>query len=490
MSVRVRFAPSPTGSPHVGNIRTAIYNWLFARKTGGQFIARLEDTDRDPERYRPESIREIEESLRFLGIEPDEWWVTGGPAGPYVQSERLELYRKAADELIAAGKAYRCYCTPERLAELRSRQQQQGIPSGYDRRCRYLTEEDRARYEAEGAPYTVRLAVPREGKTTYRDVVYGEISVENKLIDDQVLLKSNGWPTYHLGVVVDDHAMGITHVIRGEDWQPSTPKHILLYQALGWEQPVWVHVPLILGTDRKKLSKRHGTTQFTDFIREGYLPEAMFNFLVLLGWSAGEENRELFTVAEILERFSLDGITRHPAVFDYDKLRWMNGEYIRSSRPERIVKLCLPYLVQAGLIDDPPSEEQQVYAAAVIPLVIDRLHVLSDVVELTEFFFREPQEPEEKGRKKWLSGPEAEERLDRSLEAFAHLKGPLTVETAEETVNSIAEEMQSERAPIIHTLRVATTGRTVGPGLFELLSVLGKERVLARLHRAKAWLIS
>lgn len=490
MSVRVRFAPSPTGSPHVGNIRTAIYNWLFARKTGGKFIARLEDTDRDPDRYRPESIREIEESLRFLGIEPDEWWVTGGPAGPYVQSERLELYRKAAHELIAAGKAYRCYCTPERLAELRARQQQQGVPSGYDRRCRYLTEEDRARYEAEGAPYTVRLAVPREGKTTYRDVVYGEISVENKLIDDQVLLKSNGWPTYHLGVVVDDHAMGITHVIRGEDWQPSTPKHILLYQAFGWEQPIWVHVPLILGTDRKKLSKRHGTTQFTDFIREGYLPEAMFNFLVLLGWSAGEENRELFTVAEILERFSLDGISHHPAVFDYDKLRWMNGEYIRSSPPGRIVRLCLPYLVQAGLIDDPPTQGQQAYAAEVIPLVIDRLRVLSDVVELTEFFFREPQEPEEKGRKKWLSGPEAEERLDRSLAAFTRLNGRLTVETAEETVNSIAEEMQSERAPIIHTLRVATTGRTVGPGLFELLSVLGKERVLARLHRAKTWLIT
>lgn len=487
MSVRVRYAPSPTGTPHVGNIRTAIFNWLFARKAGGVFITRLEDTDRDPERFKPEYIGDIEGSLRFLGIVPDEWWVTGGPYAPYIQSERLETYREAADALIANGAAYRCYCTPERLAEMRAQQQERGAPTGYDRRCRFLSPEERARCESEGLTYTVRLAVPLEGTTTYNDRVYGEITFENKLIDDQVLLKSNGWPTYHLAVVVDDHAMDITHVIRGEDWMPSTPKQILLYQAFGWEQPVWIHVPLIVGPDRKKLSKRHGSTQFMDFIREGYLPEAMFNFLTLLGWSAGEENREIFSKEEILDRFSLEGITNHPAVFDYDKLRWMNGEYIRSCPHERLTDLCLPYLSRAGLIGDPPSDEERTYAAKVVPLEADRIKVLSEIAPLTEFFFRDPTDPDEKGRRKWLSGADAKERLDRAIQAFSGVHGELTVTRAEEITNQIAESLGIERGPMIHTLRIAATGRTVGPGLFELLAVLGKDRVIRRLERAKEW---
>lgn len=490
MSVRVRYAPSPTGSPHVGNIRTALFNWLFARKMGGTFIARLEDTDRDPERYRPESIREIEESLIALGAVPDEWWVSGGPFGPYVQSERLHLYQQAAQDLVERGWAYRCYCTPERLAEMRAAQQARGAPTGYDRRCRYLSAQERARYEAEGLPFTVRLAVPQEGQTTYHDLVYGEITFENRLIDDQVLLKSNGWPTYHLAVVVDDHLMNITHVIRGEDWQPSTPKQILLYQAFGWEQPVWAHVPLIVGTDRKKLSKRHGATQFAEFIRQGYLPEALFNFLVLLGWSPGEENRELFSVEELVERFSIEGINNSPAVFDYEKLRWMNGEYIRASEPERIVERCLPYLADAGLVQNPPTQEERAYAANVISLVIDRMRVLSEVAALTDFFFRDPSEPEERGQRRWLTGQEASARLCRLIAAFHRLSGDWSIGAVEETVNRVASEMGIERAPLIHTLRIAITGRSAGPGLFEILSVLGRERVLSRLDRAKSWVSS
>lgn len=486
MTPRVRYAPSPTGSPHVGNIRTAIFNWLFARKYGGVFVARLEDTDRDPQRYRPEYIGDIEASLRALDIVPDEWWETGGEYGPYVQSERLALYQEAADRLIEMGRAYRCYCTEERLAEMRAAQQARGEPSGYDRRCRGLSAAERARLEASGAPSTVRLAVPLEGKTTYTDLVYGDISFENRLVDDQVLLKSNGWPTYHLAVVVDDHAMAITHVIRGEDWQPSTPKQVLIYEALGWEPPQWVHVPLIVGADRKKLGKRHGATQFIEFVREGYLPEALFNFLVLLGWSPGED-REILSRQEIVERFSVEGITKHPAVFDYEKLRWMNGEYIRAADPARIVALCLPYLVTAGLIDDPPTAAQRAYAEAVIPLVIDRMRVLSDVVSCTDYFFREPSACDEKGRRKWLTGPDASARLRAARGQFEALAGDLTPAAAEAAVERTAQALGVSRGPIIHTIRVAVTGRTVGPGLFELLAVLGKERVLTRLLRAEKW---
>ena len=487
MTVRVRYAPSPTGSPHVGNLRTAIYNWLLARKMGGTFVARLEDTDRDPSRYRPEAIAEIEESLRFLGIVPDEWWVSGGPYGPYVQSQRLHLYREAAEQLIAMGMAYRCYCTEERLQEMRRRQQEQGLPTGYDRRCRRLTAEERSRYEKEGLPSVVRLAVPLEGTTAYHDEVYGDVSVENRTVDDQVLLKSNGWPTYHLAEVVDDHAQAITHVIRGEDWMPSTPKHVMLFRAFGWPEPKWVHVPLILGKDRKKLSKRHGSTQFLDFVRAGYLPEALMNFLALLGWSAGEENRELFTVQELVERFSLAGISKHPAVFDYDKLRWMNGEYIRSAPPERLLDLCIPFLQEEGLVGRPPSQEERTYAAKVIPLVTDRMRTLSDVGMLAGFFFRDPDAPEEKGRRKWLCGSTALSILQAAASTMAQLPDDFTPADAEDAVNHIAAGLNMERAPVIHTIRVAVTGRTVGPGLFETLAVLGRERVLRRLKRAQEW---
>lgn len=487
MSVRVRYAPSPTGTPHVGNVRTAIFNYLFARRNGGVFIARLEDTDRDPTRYKPETIADIEESLNFLGITPDEWWRSPGGQQDYVQSNRLELYQKASEDLLAGGFAYRCYCTPERLTQMREQQQARGVPSGYDRRCRYLSPEDRARNEAAGMPSTVRLAVPLEGKTTYHDLVYGEITVENKLVDDQVLLKSSGWPTYHLAVVVDDHANGITHAIRGEDWLPSTPKQVLLYKAFGWEPPIWAHAPLIVGADGKKFSKRHGDTQFPDFVEKGYLPETMLNFLVLLGWSAGDENRELFTKEELIERFSLEGISKSPARFDYEKLKWMNGEYIRSARPERLTELCLPALQKVGMASAEPDTAERARIAQICALATDRMKLLSDVVPLTEFFFVAPTEPDEKGRRKWLSSPQATVLLDAAVQTFGAVEGTLTLETAEQAVNTVAESLGLERGPVIHTTRLATTGRTVGPGLFELLVVLGKEEVVARLERAKGW---
>ena len=488
MSVRVRYAPSPTGSPHVGNLRTALFDWLFARRHGGAFIARLEDTDRDPARYRPECIADIEESLRFLGIVPDEWWVSGGPHAPYRQSERLDRYRAVADELTAVGAAYRCYCTPERIQSMREEQLARGAPTGYDRRCRSLSERERREHEELGHAYVVRQAMPLEGRTTFRDVVYGEVTVENRNLDDHVLLKSNGWPTYHLAAQVDDRHMAITHVIRGEDWLPSAPKHALLYRSLGWPEPVWVHVPLLLGTDRKKLGKRHGATQFVDFIRAGYLPEALFNFLALLGWSPGEE-REIFSVQELIERFSLEAISRNPAIFDYEKLRWMNSHYLRQCAPERLVELCVPYLSEAGLVHSPPTADESERLLRSLPLAVERMRLLPDVVDVADYFLRDPEKPEEKGQRKWLAGPEAAARLDAWIRTIENGPDVLTVETAEAAANNVAEALHCERAPVIHTARVAVTGRTVGPGLFDILAVLGKETVARRLERARAWLI-
>lgn len=471
----------------MGNLRTAVFAWLLARANGGQFVVRLEDTDRDPERYRPEFIADIEESLRFLGLEPDEWWVTGGPYGPYVQSERLALYQETARRLVAGASAYRCFCTAERLAQMRQTQQERGLPPGYDRRCRRLSPGEAAQRADAGEAHTVRLAVPLEGRTACSDAVYGDISFENRTVDDQVLLKSSGWPTYHLAVVVDDHEMAITHVIRGEDWMPSTPKQVLLYQALGWEQPVWAHVPLILGPDRKKLAKRHGATQFVEMAREGYLPEAILNFLVLLGWSAGDENREVFSRAEILERFGLRGISRNPAIFDYEKLRWMNGEYIRSCPTDRLAELCLPRLQGAGLVGRPPSEAEVELVRQVAPLITDRMKLLAEAPALAEMFFRDPEGPDDRARRKWLSAPGAARIVQEALSALPG-GGAMSIGEAEAMVNRIAASMGIDRAPVIHTLRAASTGRTVGPGLYEILSVLGPARLRRRLARAMEWI--
>jgi glutamyl-tRNA synthetase len=488
MPVRVRYAPSPTGSPHVGNLRTAIYNWLLARKEGGQFLARLEDTDRTPGRYFPEGIWDIEESLRFLGTVPDEWWVSGGPVGPYIQSERLPIYHQYAAQLLASGHAYRCYCTKERLDAMRQEQQARGVPTGYDRRCRYLSDAERAHNEAAGLSSVVRLAMPLEGQTVVHDLVRGDIVYENKLQDDQVLLKSDGFPTYFLASVVDDHLMEITHIIRGDDWLSSAAKFMAVFNAFGWEPPKLVHPPIILGADRKKLGKRHGSTQFTEFIAQGYLPEALFNFLVLLGWSTGEENKEVLTIPEILARFSLEGLSEHPAIFDYDKLKWMNGVYIRHSPPGRIIGLCLRCLINAQLISDPPTPEELEYARRVIPLEIERMKLLSEVTDLVGFFFQNLDYPsgyDEKAVAKWLGVPHLRAMLEQEIAAFEALPA-WTPEALEAAARPIADALGVEFAKVIHPTRVAATGRTVGPGLFETLWGLGRERTLTRLRAVLA----
>ena len=340
--VRVRFAPSPTGYPHVGNIRTAMFNWLFARHSGGRFIVRIEDTD--VTRKVKGAVKAILDSLRWLELDWDEGPEVGGSYGPYIQSERLDMYRSAAERLISQGEAYYCYCSPQRLEELRAEQVKRKQPPGYDRCCRDLSPEERAKKEAEGVTPVVRFKTPLEGQTRFNDLIYGDVVFEHSTIDDFVLLKSDGYPTYHLANVVDDHAMEISHVIRAEEWISSTPRHLLLYRALGFEPPQFIHHPMILGPDRAKLSKRHGAVSVIEYREQGYLPEAMLNFLALIGWSL-DDKTEILSRKELIAHFSLERIGKTGAIFNREKLDWMNGVYIRKMSADEFFEAAQPYLM-------------------------------------------------------------------------------------------------------------------------------------------------
>jgi len=370
-NVRVRYAPSPTGMPHIGNIRTAVFDWLFARSTGGKFILRIEDTDRG--RFVEGGGAAQFEALKWLGLDWDEGPIVGGPNEPYFQSERLDIYRPYIAQLLETGCAYKCFCTPERLKALRDSQEERGLPTGYDRKCRYLPDADRAALEASGAPFVIRFAIPREGAVSWVDPFSGPKSWECRLLDDHVLIKSDGFPLYHFAATVDDHLMGITHVIRGEEWLSSTPRHILLFEAFGWTPPTYVHTTHILGTDHKKLSKRDAAADFLNYKLEGYLPEAVFNFMALLGWSAGEEKKEIYSREELVSAFALEGLVGHPAILDKAKLLWYNAVYIRALSPDELVTRCLPFLVKAGLASESPEDEERAYLRAVLSLEQERM---------------------------------------------------------------------------------------------------------------------
>jgi len=486
--VRTRIAPSPTGLPHVGTLRNALYSWLFARHHGGQFVFRLEDTDR--ERYDPASEAALYEAFRWLGIDYDEGPDIGGPHGPYVQSQRLEHYRAAAEQLLAGGHAYRCFCTRERIAEVRETRQKANIhPYGYDRHCRALpADEVRRRLEA-GEPHVVRFAVPEEGATTFRDEVRGDITYQHRELDDHVLVKSDGFPTYQLANVVDDHLMGITHVIRSEEWIPSTPRHVLEYRALGWELPCFAHPGLIQGRDPQsgkisKLSKRHGAVYVGEYRTQGYLADALVNFVALLGWSPGGD-REIVERGEMVRLFGLEGLNPSPSVFDLEKLNWMNGVYIRKLTPEALLREALPFLQGAGLVDGEPDAGRRDYLTRVLLLEQERLRTLAEAPEVTDFFLREEPVYDEAAVNRWLRRPEARATLEFVRRKLEDLED-WTVAAVEEAVRDAIEELGVKPGDVIHPTRVAATGRTVGPGLFETLEVLGRERVLTRLGRAQS----
>jgi len=482
-SVRVRFAPSPTGYPHAGGARTALFNWLFARHHGGRFLLRIEDTDR--ERLVPDAEAYLMEALRWLGLEWDEGPDIGGPAGPYCQSERLERYHQRARELIARGRAYPCFCSRERLEQVRAARRAANLhPYGYDRHCRGLSEAERQERLARGEPHVIRFAIPLDGETSWDDAIRGRITYNHRELDDHVLIKSDGFPTYQFASVVDDHEMGITHVLRGEEWIPSTPRHLLEYQAFGWEPPRFAHLPVITEPGGKKLSKRLGARSILEYREQGYLPDALVNFLALLGWSPGG-NREILSREEMIALFRIEDVVSHPATYDADKLDWISGIYLRKLTPSELVERALPFLERAGLVGSPPSAAERDLAARALPLVQDRMRRLAEAPELAEFFFRDPPEYDPAAVRKWLDRIEARAILTRLRDGLQGLD-VWDATTTESVVRRTAEELGVPAAEVIHPTRVATTGRTIGPGLFETLAVLGKERTLARIDLALA----
>lgn len=482
--VRVRFAPSPTGMLHIGGVRTALFNWLFAKHTGGTFFLRIEDTDKN---------REVEggglqfmDVLRWYGIEWDEGPDIGGEYGPYTQSERLPLYHRYAEQMIDSGHAYRAYDTPERLKSLREDQEKRGLPPGYDRRDRYISDADRAEHERCGDASVVRLAVPLEGKTTFVDAVYGEITFENRVLEDAVLLKSDGYPTYALAHAVDDHLMKTTHVFRGEEWISSTPVHILVFQALGWEPPQYVHLAVMMGKDGKKLAKRDRSVNALNYPSDGYLRDALINFLALQGWSPAED-RDIYSIDELIEKFSLDGLLNRSPKVDFDKLAWYNGVYIRALPLPDLAKRVLPFLQEKGLVEPNPSEEKLAYIASVMALEQERMKTLADAPAIADFFLLADDEYEfdPKAVAKLFGSPGACDRLRAVREGYAGLE-VLDAASAESVVRDAITRLDVKGGEVIHPVRLAVTGRTTGPGLFETIAVLGKERVLRRLDRALA----
>jgi glutamyl-tRNA synthetase len=482
-NVRVRFAPSPTGALHIGGIRTAFWDWLYARHTGGKFILRIEDTDKN--RETADGVQVILDSLREYGLDYDEGPGIGGPHAPYIQSQRLPIYHKYIQQLIAEGKAYRAYDTPEELARMRENQQKRGLPPGYDRRHRHLNDAERAEYEQTRGQYaTVRFAVPPEGEVTFQDAVYGEITVQNRILEDAILLKSDGYPTYHLAAQVDDHLMEISHVLRGEEWLPSAPMHILIHRALGWEPPIYAHLPVMMGPDKKKFGKRNGALGALEYPKQGYLQAATLNFLAMQGWSPKEE-RDLFTVPELIEKFDLDGILNRSPISDPEKLLWFNGQYIRQLSLADLAEQTLPFLQEAGLIGADPDVMTLEYIGQVLALEQERMKTLAEAPVLADFFLLGDDEYlfDEKAVTKWFGRPGVGDRLRRVRDGFA-ADEVFDEASTEEIVRAVIAEFEVGGGEVIHPVRVAISGRTTGPGLFETIAVLGRERCLRRLDRA------
>ncbi|MDY3861198.1 MAG: glutamate--tRNA ligase [Ruminococcus sp.] len=474
MDVRTRYAPSPTGFMHVGNLRTALYEYLIAKSQGGKFVLRIEDTDR--ERYVDGAVDVIYNTLKIAGLKHDEGPDIGGDYGPYVQSERKNMYLPYAQQLIKEGKAYRCFCTKERLEKL----QEDTVGGGYDRHCRDLPQEEIDRLLKEGVPYVIRQKMPLEGSTTFKDAVFGEITVENSELQDQILIKTDGYPTYNFANVIDDHTMGITHVVRGSEYLSSTPKYNLLYQAFGWEIPTYVHLPLIMGKNEdgsvSKLSKRHGATGFEDLIKEGYLPQAIINYIALLGWCP-KDNREIFTLKELEQAFSIDGISKSPAVFDYDKLSWFNSEYIRAMSPEEFTSVAMPYYRQVFGDKEMPWEK-------FAEILQKRVVKLTEIPAMLDFFAELPEYDKELFVNK-KSKTNLENTPGVLQEAYERLKAlPDWDNTSiHDCLINMAQEKELKNGTVMWPVRIAAAGKTVTPGgAVEILDILGREESLRRLE--------
>lgn len=471
--VRTRFAPSPTGFMHVGNLRTALYAYLVAKSQGGKFILRIEDTDQ--ERLVPGAVDVIYHTLQQVGLQHDEGPDLGGEYGPYIQSERKNIYLPYAEKLVEEGKAYYCFCTKERLESLH----QENTFGGYDRHCRNLPKEEVQRLLDMGTPWVIRQKMPLEGSTTFVDSVFGEITIENKMLEDQVLIKSDGYPTYNFANVIDDHLMHITHVVRGCEYLTSTPKYNLLYEAFGWEIPVYVHLPLIMGRNAdgttSKLSKRHGSTGFADLIKEGYLPETIVNYIALLGW-APKDNCEIYSLQELCNAFSLDGISKSPAVFDYEKLTWMNGEYIHKMPKEEFIRQATPYFKEVFGENLPDTE---ILADILQPRVLK----FTEVPQMLQFFKELPDYSTDFfiNKKSKATLENAPVMLQKSIDLLSSLED-WSVPSLHDKLLQLAKDLEVKNGTLLWPVRIAAAGQTVTPGgAMEILSILGKKESLRRL---------
>ncbi|GHT97272.1 glutamate--tRNA ligase [Spirochaetia bacterium] len=488
MEIRDRYAPSPTGLQHIGGVRTALFNCLFARSQGGKFILRLEDTDRT--RSSEEAVQNLYDTFAWLGLHWDEGPDVGGPAAPYIQSERFELYKKYALDLVAQDRAYYCFCTAERLDRIRQeREAAHSSELGYDRQCRNIPSAEAARRATAGEPHTIRLKIPLGERTCFTDALLGDIEWKNDDISpDPVLLKSDGFPTYHLANVVDDHLMGISHVLRAQEWLPSTPLHVIMYQSFGWEHPEFCHLPMVMGQDGKKLSKRHGATSIDEFRRQGYLPEALINYVALLGCSY-EEGKDIYTPEELAARFSLDKLNKAPAIFDYKKLEWYNGQYIRMKNDDELAALALPYAIAAGLFGaagTAPTAAQGDTFTAAMPLIKERLSFLHEAPAKLGYLFAEPPIAATEAfipKKADLAETIRLLHICRDLtEAMARSSD----EAAEALIKARAEKEGVKLGDLMMPLRVAITGARVSPPLFGSLRILGAARSLERVDRSLA----
>jgi glutamyl-tRNA synthetase len=476
-NVRVRIAPAPSGSIHVGSARTALYNWLFARRHGGAFVVRIEDTDQ--KRVLQEAYAAVLEDLRWLGLEWDEGPEVGGDFAPYLQSERLDRYVGAAEHLRALGRAYPCYCTPEELAARRTSARAAGRPPGYDGHCRDLSAGPRAAYEAEGRTFAVRFRVPDKRTVTFHDTVRGTIATETTQIPDFVILRSDGTPTYMLAATTDDVAMDITHVIRGEDLLPATPRQLLLREAMGVSKvPAFAHLPLLVGPDRRPLSKRWGDVAVGAYRERGFLPEAMVNYLALLGWSY-DDRTTIFQLDELIERFSLERVARNPATFDVTKLEWLNGHYIKHKSAAELADALVPFCVGAGIRIE--GQDARATLAAVAPLLVERLKRLAEAPPMVRFLFEEVI-PDERAAAALLGQGAYLAQVASTLEGLDQW----TAAAIEEALRSLAVSLDLKPKKAFQPIRAAVTGTLVSPPLFESLEILGKDRTLRRVRAAAA----
>jgi glutamyl-tRNA synthetase len=482
---RLRFAPSPTGFAHIGGYRTALFNWLYARHTGGSFILRIEDTD--VARTIEGAVDYLIDGMKWLGMDIDEGPLVGGLYGPYYQTQRKALYQQYAHQLIASGNAYRCYCTPARLEQMRNEQMANKLPPRYDRRCRYLSDEERAVNDAAGLTSTVRFAMPLDGETVVHDELHGDITFKNADIDDKIILKSDGLPTYHLAHIVDDHLMGITHLLRAEEWISSAPWHIHIWNALGWQPPLFYHVPDVLGKDKKKLSKRHAAPSWKELQQRGFLPEAVFNFLALLGWSY-DDKTEFFTREELIRAFSLDRIGVSGGILDMEKLEWMNGVYIRNLSLEEFTQRTIPYMerpeVDGGLQDSVSRPLDFDYTSRVLSLEQERLRTLGEAAHAVSFFYSDDLAFEtalliQKGMdaERTKAALSSAQKLLAGQEHWEH-------SALETPMRELAVELGLKTGQLFGSIRVAISGRIATPPLFQMMEVLGRERTMLRIEQA------